>query len=103
MSGCDFQSAKYVTEQINCFPPQAASVHRVTNGEKTTLTGVMRVVQPNWRDKYLLHTKAEVYYQVQVGEQRLWIDHHELSNSASLIPEGISMACLQLLVESQCK
>ncbi|PAY00785.1 hypothetical protein CKO50_13710 [Pseudoalteromonas sp. HM-SA03] len=103
MSGCDFQGTRYVTEYTGCFPPHTANLHRATNGEKTTLTGVMRVVQPNWRDKYLLHTKAEVYYQVQVGEQRLWIDHHELSNSASLIPEGISMACLQLLVESQCK
>ena len=103
MSGCDFQSAKYVTKQINCFTPQAASVHRATNGEKATLTGVMRVVQPNWRDKYLLRTKAEVYYQVQVGEQRLWIEHNDMSNLASSIPEEMSIVCLQLLVESQCR
>lgn len=103
MSGCDFQSAKYVTEQFNCFSPQAASVHRATNGEKITLTGVMRVVQPNWRAKYLLRTKVEAYYQVQVGEQRLWIEHNEMSNLAFSIPEEMNMVCLQLLVESQCR
>ncbi|PHI35308.1 hypothetical protein CBQ28_19990 [Pseudoalteromonas sp. GCY] len=103
MSGCDFQSAKYVTEQIDCFPPQIANLHRSMNSEKTTLTGRMRVVQPNWRDKYLLRTKAEAYYQVQVGEQRLWIEHNEMSSLASSIPEGMSMVCLQLLIESQCR
>ncbi|KID35865.1 hypothetical protein FX995_17410 [Pseudoalteromonas flavipulchra] len=103
MNGCDFQSAKYVTEQINCFPPQTANLHRATNGEKTTLTGVVRVVQSNWRDKYLLRTKAEVYYQVQVGEQRLWIEHNEMSNLAFSIPEEMSVVCLQLLVASQCR
>lgn len=103
MSGCDFQGARNVTEYTGCFPPHTANLHRATNGEKTTLTGVMRVVQPNWRDKYLLQTKAEVYYQIQVGEQRLWIEHNEMSSLASSIAGGMSMVCLQLLVKSQCR
>ncbi|MBE0371212.1 hypothetical protein PFLA_a4331 [Pseudoalteromonas flavipulchra NCIMB 2033 = ATCC BAA-314] len=50
-----------------------------------------------------MRTKAEVYYQVQVGEQRLWIEHNEMSNLAFSIPEEMSVVCLQLLVASQCR
>ncbi|MEK0161640.1 hypothetical protein [Pseudoalteromonas piscicida] len=58
-----------MTEQADCFPRQTTNLQRATNSDKATLKGVMRVVQPNWRDKYLFQAKASAYYQAQLGQQ----------------------------------